>query len=339
MMRYLKVVSLIFSFVFLSYYFLSAEPQAGAAKAAEDEELPVQAGCECIRSINKLRKVERAARKYGIPMSKVYRIDKAYILSPETIAEALHCHCARQISTKAGPPAPSQARGSKLSSDGKKIALLTPGEVSKDCKVLFELNYEFTSPLKFGQAANVFRNLAAQINADAVVINSYDRNKGANSTYLQCDPKKVKELVFADLEFKRYDDYTFDPRTGLAWQRCSQGQRPEGLSCKARIQKSVFSAAQEYCPSLSPINGRQWRLPEVYELSTLVRKRGNGESQIDANFFPDTPPEVYWSITPYWNQVAAMTLDFESGRKVSYDKSKEGYVRCVLDLIPHKKSP
>ena len=115
MVSYLKIASLISFSVFLSYCLLYAEPKKGevsppedvqentqeeATKSLEDGELPLQPGCACIKSINKLRKVEKAAREHGVSMSKAYRIKKDYILSPETIAEALHCHCARQIINK-----------------------------------------------------------------------------------------------------------------------------------------------------------------------------------------------------------------------------------------------
>ena len=185
----------------------------------------------------------------------------------------------------------------------------------------------------------MLRNLAAQINADAVVISSYERNKGVSGKILQCDPEKIKEITFADLKLKRFEDYIFDPKTGLSWQRCSQGQSPVGVSCQGRVQESFFSTAKKHCSSLSPISNRQWRLPEIDELSTLVSARKRGRAWIDPDFFPATPPEVYWSNTPYWNKAAVMGLDFESGKQIAYDKNKEGHVRCVIDLIPDKKLP
>ena len=308
-------------------------------------DLPIKPGCACIKSINKLRRVERAARKYGASMSRVYRIDEKYTLSPETITEALHCHCARSITKKvvspqAAPPlAPAQERVSRLSLEGKDVALLSPGEQKDTCRLTLELDYEFKTPLKFKQAADMFRNLAAEIGSDTVVVTRYERNKGASAKILQCDPEKIRAMTFADLKLKRFPDYIFDPKTGLAWQRCSHGQEVDGVSCEGEIKKSDFSTAREVCPALGSISNRKWRLPEVDELSTLVREQGGGEAQIDLDFFPATPPEVYWSSTPYWNKAAAMGLDFESGKKIAYDKNKEGHVRCVIDLIPDVELP
>ena len=329
-MSYSKTAVIILPIVLLSYCLLYAQSKENRDQVKDEErvELPVTPGCECIKSINKLRRAEKAARKYGISISKAYRIDKKYTLSQKTISDALHCHCARQTSKKKGRQQPNSKK--------KELSLLSPGEVDGDCKVLLNLNHKFRTPLSFEEVTSIFRNLASQIGGDAVVITNYKKNKGATSKILQCNSKKIKEETFADIKIKSFPSYLFDPKTGLAWQRCSHGQSANANSCEGKVQRIVFSVGKKICPSLNPISGRHWRLPEVDELFTLVRKK-KGKPRNYKNLLPGTFNEVYWSNTPYWNKAAIMGLDFESRKRIAYDKNKKGLVRCVIDLIPDIK--
>lgn len=58
----------------------------------------------------------------------------------------------------------------------------------------------------------------------------------------------------------------------------------------------TWTAAQDYCASLELVGGG-WRLPTRAELESLVDE--TMDPTIDVARFPDTPPQTYWSATPY----------------------------------------
>ena len=68
-----------------------------------------------------------------------------------------------------------------------------------------------------------------------------------------------------------------DPLTGLEWMRCSSsdrgyslGQNWTGTDCEGQPFEMNLIAAEESAEKLDFDNKRDWRLPTVYELSTLV---------------------------------------------------------------------
>ena len=69
---------------------------------------------------------------------------------------------------------------------------------------------------------------------------------------------------------------------------------------------------QNYCNKLDYGGYRDWRLPTFYELQTLLSY--NSSPTIDTKYFPDTPPENFWSstITQYGSYDSAYIVNFEN---------------------------
>jgi serine/threonine protein kinase len=116
-----------------------------------------------------------------------------------------------------------------------------------------------------------------------------------------------------------------DTHTKLLWQRTVAGKR---LS---------WAEAHFHAKALS-LEGGGWRMPTREELLTLVTHvrslreaiGGRGEAVIDAQAFPDTPAEPFWtsSIVPRKREWA-FEVDFGSGGYHEQRMSVDRPVRCV----------
>lgn len=107
-----------------------------------------------------------------------------------------------------------------------------------------------------------------------------------------------------------------DNMTGLFWQ---QETAPGALE---------WSEADAYCRALRR-DGRNWRLPRMKELLTLIDPSTAGVL-IDNVIFPNTPGERFWTFTEhvvatgsYW------TVDFSNGGTHQEQPSEPLQVRCV----------
>lgn len=118
-----------------------------------------------------------------------------------------------------------------------------------------------------------------------------------------------------DLEDK--GDWTIlDRSTGLMWQKLEGGKRN-------------WEEAIVFCENLTLAGYKDWRLPDINELMSLVdRTRYN--PVVDRHFFPDVAPSVYWtSSTPPSHNDYAWFVSFHTGKANNYDKRYSYYVRCV----------
>jgi hypothetical protein len=120
-----------------------------------------------------------------------------------------------------------------------------------------------------------------------------------------------------------------DTVTGLEWQGCAAGR--SGASCATGSATShAWNAALAYCDGLSYGGYTDWRLPDPYELSSIVNS-GRYNPTIDLAAFPGTPSEFFWSSSSFyanssfaWRVVFGYGNDYYNGAKTS------GYrVRCV----------
>jgi hypothetical protein len=85
----------------------------------------------------------------------------------------------------------------------------------------------------------------------------------------------------------------FDTRTKLTWQ-----QFPVGIGADGGTATTFdYPAASGACQTLS-LDGSQWRLPTEAELLTLIDWSAPFPPFIDPTFFPNTPPDTFWSSTP-----------------------------------------
>lgn len=120
-------------------------------------------------------------------------------------------------------------------------------------------------------------------------------------------------------------DIVKDNTTGLVWQRCSVGQIWDGSNCTGTALVYTHQGALQFANS--QIGG--WRLPNIKELNSLV-DRSKYNPAINADFFPNTLPENYWSSTPYTNDGSnAWFISFKNGISYPAPRTSAYYVRLV----------
>jgi hypothetical protein len=131
----------------------------------------------------------------------------------------------------------------------------------------------------------------------------------------------ITSSTLASAPFTRYtvsneNRIVRDNMTGLFWQ---QETAPGALA---------WSEADAYCRGLRR-DGRDWRLPRMKELLTLIDPSTAGVL-IDSVIFPNTPGERFWTFTRhvvatenYW------AVDFSNGGTHNEQPSEMLWVRCV----------
>ncbi|MBH1989542.1 MAG: DUF1566 domain-containing protein [Myxococcaceae bacterium] len=105
--------------------------------------------------------------------------------------------------------------------------------------------------------------------------------------------------------------------TGLIWQRF----------VNATLN---LTTARSYCDTLS-LGNQVWRLPIVKELSTLIDVNvGSSNATINTTAFLETPPSLFWSATPFYNNAAiSWYVGFDVGAIGNHANTFSHYTRCV----------
>ncbi|HET6497164.1 MAG TPA: DUF1566 domain-containing protein, partial [Thermoleophilia bacterium] len=120
-----------------------------------------------------------------------------------------------------------------------------------------------------------------------------------------------------------------DNVTDLVWQGCSRGFKGNGCTLPDGTATSDWSTALSYCDSLSWGGYTDWRLPDEYELDSIV-DAGTYSPSIDTTAFPAAPSTYFWSSSSYAgnasNAWVVVFLDGDAGGAV---KSSVDYARCV----------
>lgn len=108
-----------------------------------------------------------------------------------------------------------------------------------------------------------------------------------------------------------------DPKTGLVWERRSPGEM-------------TWDEANAYAHSLSLSGERDWRLPSLAELESLLdRSRYRPVMREEVPFRDD---RSYWSSTTFEEDTrTAWIVMFDGAYVLSYYKSNRYHVRCVRD--------
>lgn len=116
------------------------------------------------------------------------------------------------------------------------------------------------------------------------------------------------------------DGTVTDPETGLMWG-------------KTFPQEMNWKDADQACKDLNFAGYKDWRLPTVKELFSIVdhtKGAGDNEPAIDIAFFPDTKCSRYWTSTPTaWDTSGVWCVGFGSGGVATSGKGSRNYVRPV----------
>ena len=96
------------------------------------------------------------------------------------------------------------------------------------------------------------------------------------------------------------------------------------------LPQQTFAVAADSVATLRTAGFADWRVPTIEELFCLADRTRRG-SAIDTDYFPNTPPELFWSSTPEASSPSgyAWGVNFGLGDSYWYLQSSEGFVRAV----------
>lgn len=120
-----------------------------------------------------------------------------------------------------------------------------------------------------------------------------------------------------------------DNATGWVWQKCSKGL--SGATCATGvISTDTWANALTYCNDLDFAGQTDWRLPNAFELASLIDYGDTSAPFIDATNFPATPSNYYWTSTSRNGALTgAKIIQFDVGNIFNSTKTNSHYIRCV----------
>lgn len=120
-----------------------------------------------------------------------------------------------------------------------------------------------------------------------------------------------------------------DNGTGLTWQGCAGGFHGEACDIYVRTGFGAeWEGSLAYCASLEWGGYDDWRMPNVMELNSIMRR--SAAPAIDQDAFPATPTHSFWSSTTHVDGSSMVHYgDFETGRTSITTKNYVFYVRCA----------
>ena len=122
------------------------------------------------------------------------------------------------------------------------------------------------------------------------------------------------------------DDVTVDYNTGLMWMTGTADTNNDGQIDSN--DKLNWQNAVNYCYGLTYAGYSDWRLPNVFELTTIVNY-GSANPAIYTTYFSAMSLE-YWSSTPRYDAPSyAWAVHFSYGGQIADFKSNNFFVRCV----------
>jgi hypothetical protein len=119
-----------------------------------------------------------------------------------------------------------------------------------------------------------------------------------------------------------------DSVTALVWQGCPLGLSGDDCS-NGFATKAAWAEQLAGCDALSWGGYDDWRLPDPYEMQTLVDHDIPGPPTIDAMLFPATTLDWFWSSSSSVDTDWAWTLHFGFGTVGSDYKPNTRSARCV----------
>lgn len=128
------------------------------------------------------------------------------------------------------------------------------------------------------------------------------------------------------------DQEVIDNTTGLIWRRCAEGMQWDGSTCLGTASGYMFQEALQQADLVKYNSGKNWRLPNLKELASLVDTNTNNGMVIDGVAFPGTLNDHYWTSSSYSTDAFfAWVVNFFYG-SVYYTYTEDtGLVRLVCD--------
>ncbi|MEQ1621210.1 MAG: DUF1566 domain-containing protein [Methylococcales bacterium] len=123
-----------------------------------------------------------------------------------------------------------------------------------------------------------------------------------------------------------------DSMTGLIWQRCADGMQWNGFSCVGTANGFMFQEALLRANLVKNTSGKNWRLPNMKELASLIDTSSNNEIYIDETVFPGSPFGQYWSSSSYSTDAFFAWIVHLAYGSTYYTYTEDtGFVRLVRD--------
>ena len=158
----------------------------------------------------------------------------------------------------------------------------------------------------------------------------------AETTTLQCNNENTATTATTTHFTDNEDGTISDPKTGLIWKKCSEGQSWDSSNntCTGSAQAYNWQQALQQAQDVNggvgeDLDASDWRVPNIKELSSIVEQRCYIPA-VNVTAFPNTPSSLYWSSSPYApNGASAWFVDFFNGNDNAYFKYGGYHVRLV----------
>ncbi|MCE9599721.1 MAG: DUF1566 domain-containing protein [Spirochaetia bacterium] len=235
-----------------------------------------------------------------------------------------------------------------------------------NCSFRAELNTGAYVPGTNQEAITILRNMAGEIGANTVVMQSYNRDKDAVGRAYVCDGQatqisnhtqpattsqntSVSNTINTTSSQNTSANTSASTSTGpssfpqsaagasvtdtgkrLSWQTCSMGQSYQNGKCTGQATAESLQTAASYCNQMSSA-GYTYRLPDRNELVSVLKE--GSAVKVDPRVFPDTKADIYWTRESYnGSPITNWVVDFGGGGSFGYGTENQAYVRCVANL-------
>ncbi len=119
-----------------------------------------------------------------------------------------------------------------------------------------------------------------------------------------------------------------DNVTALVWQGCTVGL--SGDDCGAGfVAKASWSEQLAACDALSWGGYDDWRLPDPYEMQSIIDQNTADSPYVDATVFPATATDWHWSSSSSVDTTWAWTVNYGFGTVALDYKENARSARCV----------
>lgn len=157
--------------------------------------------------------------------------------------------------------------------------------------------------------------------------------------------KLIIQIMILVLFLANCKSQPYKPEKGIVllrdieWKKCSEGQK-DNDTCSGSGKRMDWKDAQKVCNDLNKGDGyynrKGWRVPYLYELSTLTCSNcilNENKPSINEGLFPNTEVFGYWTSTELnFNKDYAMYLHFYNDGRYNSNKKMNFYVRCMKEL-------